>query len=947
VHAARGGGVCAKLHQTGCAKKSQPRNLKSMPPLIASIHPPDGVRSVRANRKGHNLTMYSAKPAFSGGGHRRATILKSHESNNYTKNANYSGIANGSSSSPANSPAHALGSRNLANAVRSRLGPGQLSDTSTSPTRRSPPAPQVGQEPILVRAPPGEPTEVAPRTEPIATVPGTKICWSRSTEPHAKIDQNATMLDPSRDSRRSFDGSSQCEPAVARKPKRMGTAPANLAKDKDGRDGELKWSHESTATATTADTGEKSLTSSPRPHHPVDTPRRFAKRMETTFRGPDGEDRIAPDDWSKLVERHDRTIHKDEYLETLAHRMEQSEHPYQEQDYSPPRNQIAEDRLAYDSKLVQHVHHTDIEAVRVDSTLTNRMKTAPDLYSYGRQLDDMNRSQHKKRPPYDPDQNNRGRQLDETNSGWLQKRQPQEPDQNNSGQLEDTPSSPIQSINQQPSFKKRPPFKSNQKNGVQVENAMSSSLKKGAKSTTDLQDSRRLEVEKTSPLQSTKPEPSMKIRPKSTVDLHDIRRLADDGQYSDPGSGRLTRQAGLAIHANLNSTGSRPGTPTQTKRRSRELPVSNAAFTDRSLRMKEGTHARNGVLSHGPGINDDRCHPQGFNYNACRPGENRTAGQVSHRVQDHRFPHCAGQNVHMKVIDGCSSVPVPHSARGPAAERYGRQAACNTDIMNSGEVSIGNQASAEAFFGKEMGRKARNAFANQDYATAAGNAPIKDEHMPTHRGGIGQGPADDAHQHITPSLTESPMPLAAISVAARSKERERLRAEGCFKDGFTDFVHKQAVHNNPRSHRFAWKHELRSKSVPPDRDVTRNPVTFDRVLPKEDVYGVRHRENPGPIQAGNPARRPTVVVPGRSYGQTSPRHQPGTDSIQMWKAVTYEGFHSTPAERNHRLAQDTHFSNLCKHTEAHNKTQVSEMAAIREKSIYVTSPRLTEFMQWG
>jgi len=490
-------------------------------------------------------------------------------------------------------------------------------------------------------------------------------------------------------------------------------------------------------------------------------------------------------------------------------------------------------------------------------------------------------------------------------------------------------------------MKKKPLFERTQNNNGRVEDGTSSPLKARAKSTIDLQDPGRLEAEKTSPLQS-----SMKLRPKSTADLHDSGRFADDGQYSDAGSGGSGGSGNVRTQsaADLNITGSRPGTPTQTKRRSRDFPASGTAFTDRSLRMREGTHARNGVLSHGPGINDDKCHPQGKCNGNTRPGESRAAGQVSHGVQDHRFPHCI--QPHKKVVDGSSTVPVPLSARAPATERYGRQAACEPDI-HSAEFSVDKHIAAQEVFGKEMGRKARNAFANQEYATAAGNAPIKDEQMPTNRGCIGQGPANDAGEHITPCLTEHPLPLAPISAAARAKERERLRADGSFKDGFTDFVHKQTVYKNPTSHRFAWKHELRSKSVPPDRDVTRNPVTFDRVLPKEDVCGVRDREDPGQILAGNPARRQTVVVPGRAYGQTSPRHNPGTDSMQMWKAVTYEGFHSAPHERNHRLAQDNHFSNLCKHTETHKKNQVNDMAAIRDKAIYVTSPRLTECMQWG
>jgi len=138
-----------------------------MPPLIESIHLPDGARSVRANRKGHNLTVYSAKPTFSGGGHRRATILKSHEATSYTKNANYSGLVKASSNSPTNSPKQALGSRSLANAVKSRLEPGQMSDSSKSPTRRTQsasrtePAPFQPQEPIPGRAAPGESIEVA------------------------------------------------------------------------------------------------------------------------------------------------------------------------------------------------------------------------------------------------------------------------------------------------------------------------------------------------------------------------------------------------------------------------------------------------------------------------------------------------------------------------------------------------------------------------------------------------------------------------------------------------------------------------------------------------------------------------------------------------------------------------------------------------------------------
>jgi len=500
------------------------------------------------------------------------------------------------------------------------------------------------------------------------------------------------------------------------------------------------------------------------------------------------------------------------------------------------------------------------------------------------------------------------------------KRQPQEPDQNNRGQLEDIPSSPLQSTKLQSCLKKRPTVEQHQNNNRRIEDTTSSPLKAGENSTIDLQVEELLEGENTIPLQ-----PSMKIRPKSTSDLHDSGRLAYHGQYSEFGSG------GSGGSGNVRTQSAADSNITQTKQCSRDLPVSNTAFTDRSLRMKEGTHARNGVLSHGPGINNDKCHPEGKCNGSNILTENRAAGQVSH-------------GAHKDLLDGSSSVPFPHAARTPATERYGRQAACEPDIINSGEFSVDKHLAAEEGFGKEMCRKARNAFANQEYATAAGNAPIKDE--PTNRGCIGQGPADDAREHIIPCLAESPLPLAPISVAARSKDRESLRADGCFKYGFTDFSHKQAVHKNPTLHRLYWKHEFRSKSVPPDRDVTRNPVTFDRVLPKEDVCGVQDREDPGPIQAGNPARRPTVVVPGRSYGQTSPRHNPGTDSIQMWNAVTYEGFHSAPNERNLRLAQDNHFLNLCKHAEAHKKNQVSDMAAIRDKSRHVT-PCLTECMQWG
>lgn len=335
-----------------------------------------------------------------------------------------------------------------------------------------------------------------------------------------------------------------------------------------------------------------------------------------------------------------------------------------------------------------------------------------------------------------------------------------------------------------------------------------------------------------------------------------------------------------------------------------------AAFTDRSVRLREGLHGRSTLKQEGAAVSDDSWgHKGGCNCPVCKPFDLKPAGAPSHFVHSNRV-----HAVHQATPSSASTAPA-------ARERWSRTHDSNgihqaVHLNDESTYHSGNEL--EDQFKQALGRRAR--------AQAPDRSQSEGPDRPA--GGFSRSSSEETRKRrfsaqgeaggrggvalvLTPRATDPPISLRITSYK---------KADGEHKFGHSAQTEKLAVHWNQALYRYdtlaaksSSRGPSRSQSEPPER---RNPVSGD-----------------GMMEAERANRRP-------SRGRANNSSALAVITNQTVVAELAAG------ERAARMSADKCFRDLCAHTEDLKSRQAQELRGITEKKYHTLSTNMANSLRW-
>jgi len=423
---------------------------------------------------------------------------------------------------------------------------------------------------------------------------------------------------------------------------------------------------------------------------------------------------------------------------------------------------------------------------------------------------------------------------------------------------------------------------------------------------------------------------------------------------SDYTKQELDTQLVIGVHGEDYAYSSPPrspqSTPRPTDRTASPMPVNmTAAFTDRSLRMKEGLRSRAGFMPaynlHGEGKPHKDCKCP-----VCQPFHVKAAGQASDRVQDRRYPRCLqgvsrgdDQGQGSSFAGSASSV----ASNSPRSERR-RRTHKDMLVHAGGDKSPGY--SDEALVETSMGRKVRTLTRSQsEDVIAAGCHPIREPGIPLRRGARCLGPTDDADRNVTPCLTERHRDTPEVfsgkhGQAGGPKARDPTvmacgvgkRMSGQFKGGASAFSQKLACNGHQELLRF----DQRSQSAPPLRSRgAYNPVTQEEGTKAAGRRTVTEAmmDTAGKFRRASVSLRPKALVP--KFNNT-------WDSTGIGGITQTVSMDELKEERDARMSRDRNFAMLCEVTDKVKQQQLQEVHTIRMTQDKTSSRNMANSLQW-
>jgi hypothetical protein len=274
---------------------------------------------------------------------------------------------------------------------------------------------------------------------------------------------------------------------------------------------------------------------------------------------------------------------------------------------------------------------------------------------------------------------------------------------------------------------------------------------------------------------------------------------------------------------------------------------------------------------------------------------------------------------------------------------------------------------AEAGFMAALGRKKRVSAVPRAHSTdpvweaAAGRRQKFGVNLDFHgRSRLFHARPDDTTGNIVPALTAGDKNIVDNSHGiANGNEKWDRKGQGSFSHGFSELTHRLSVANHATVLRYEAEDPiLRSSSVPPDSRRSKwNPVTHEGdaqagfvVAPWQNGGG--NHGGDGGLDSTPFAGIPNARLSEKKYKQWkggSPRTlDPGAwNSHTMSQVTGNTGLHEAAAERQHRLATDTAFRNVCAATEELKQELVSKAGQIRSKHGSQFSHQVASTLQWN
>lgn len=328
-----------------------------------------------------------------------------------------------------------------------------------------------------------------------------------------------------------------------------------------------------------------------------------------------------------------------------------------------------------------------------------------------------------------------------------------------------------------------------------------------------------------------------------------------------------------------------------------DKPPAATAFTDRSLRLREGRHMRTVMMKAQFEEQDTEWAGHGdCNCAVCKPHGRRAAGAVSHEVHSNKEPPC-GTDFH----PSCSTTS-PHPM---ATDRLFK--------VLSHEYTSPRSTAEDPVFAKSLGPKVRSPTAlnlksgamphrclseSDLHAPAAGNFNQDNRaEIMTNRCKMRMAwqPLETERHRSGVAFVLDPMeddPPAPTSVLASRKAR------GAFREGYSADSEKLSVSRNPEVFRFADAAVVRGRSPDP-------------ALAPGEAAGLtcgewtRQRDRLHGIPASSPSKTSRTNARNRSPNMT----------LLMNHDVIQQSFEY---EKAFRLRADPKFAEICQHTAEHH-----------------------------
>lgn len=385
-----------------------------------------------------------------------------------------------------------------------------------------------------------------------------------------------------------------------------------------------------------------------------------------------------------------------------------------------------------------------------------------------------------------------------------------------------------------------------------------------------------------------------------------------DTERADHDAELLTRidHGGKSIHSSSKpTTAARPMT---------------TAFTDRTLRLREGQGTHRALMHDVPFEQKDKSLHGNCDCPVCKPHAVRPAGQSSHVMGSSTIhPAHLGSEL-VSPRPNPSSPRSPYNTGGGPSQNYDSK--LMTGIFTDGAMSPRSPRTGtvddtdDAAFRDSIGRKAKPRSISADPSSSAGAFKIGSypdlEKAPYRRykGADHTSFARDGSQMaISPRQSDPPAPIR-ISNCAKSN--------GDYKFAFSKHSEQVSLHWNQPLYRFEVhqadedSHRLsRSKSVPP-----RNPVTAEHMSEKDGV----HRSDRGERK--------------RQF------HLRGSEAGEVTNHELLD--HQAKKERSSRLEGDHKFANLCSHTHEDGARSFQERKEVKDRIDRCGSRSMANALVW-
>lgn len=337
------------------------------------------------------------------------------------------------------------------------------------------------------------------------------------------------------------------------------------------------------------------------------------------------------------------------------------------------------------------------------------------------------------------------------------------------------------------------------------------------------------------------------------------------------------------------------------------------AFTDRSVRMREGMHGQEFFV----GVSTPReeiCHQYGCDCSACRAHDWHAAGIHSHTFPQNKVKQLHAEPPHASVEEmdpskwpfrnsSSSVTKVIHEHNDDPAKRRG-------EILKE-----------ETLLGIHMGRKIKQApeySENCDGRLRAGNYNKEVSGVLPTRLGRQEGQPNnedmpqrqDMHMIMTPQ-TRDPAPCPQITPAKKGAGDCRIPSDICE-------AHSLVANKDVYRYEMMAFQEQQSSLSPRTRPCseTRNPVNH-----------AGWDESPR-RQRRAPPSRPGTLTAAQIADQIDALHQAGE-------------------ERTQRLKTDKHFADICSHTDVSKISTAESVASFQSRTHHSVSTNMSMSLSWA